>query len=161
MSLRDNISNQRRPHMDCTTPFAAGRSLEAGVFDMASLLRRLGTLTDSRGAKGLRYSLAPVLLLVVLAKLSGEDRLSEIADWIESRGRLLGEALFLSWSRMPNHNTYRRIFADVVSPEELDRLVGEHLQNLPGAGYSILITIDGKTVRGTIDAARVRGESFS
>ncbi len=144
--------------MNCTTPFAAGKGMEVGVFDIASLLSRLATLTDSRGAKGRRYRLAPVLLLLVLAKLSGEDKPGGIADWIMSRGRLLREAFDLSWLRMPHHNTYRRILEDVVPPEELDRLVGEHLQSLPGVGHSILITIDGKTVRGTIDAASPRGD---
>lgn len=44
------------------------------MFDIATLLKRLATLTDTRSTKGLCYSLAPVLLLIILAKLSGEDR---------------------------------------------------------------------------------------
>jgi predicted transposase YbfD/YdcC len=144
--------------MNFTTPFATDGELEPGMFDIGSLLRRLATLTDSRGAKGLRYPLAPVLLLIILAKLSGEDQPYGIADWIKSRGRLLREALQLSWKRMPHHNTYRRILENVVSPEELDREAGGHLRNLPGVGHSILVTFDGKTVRGTIDVANPRGE---
>jgi len=144
--------------MNSTTPFAAREGLEASVFDIGSLLSRLATLTDSRGAKGLRYALGHVLLLIVLAKLSGEDQPNGIADWIQTRGRLLREALHLSWTRMPHHNTCRRILEGVVPPEELDRMVGEHLQSLPGVGHSVLLTIDGKTVRGTIDAASPRGD---
>lgn len=144
--------------MNSTTPLTARGSLDVSVFDVASLLRRLATLTDSRSTKGLRYALAPVLLLIVLAKLSGEDRPSGIADWIKNRGRLLQEALHLSWPRMPHHNSYRRILEQVVTPEELDRAVGEHLRGLPGVGHSVLIAIDGKTVRGTIDAANPQGD---
>jgi predicted transposase YbfD/YdcC len=144
--------------MKCTTSLDADAGLDARMLDLTSLLSRLMTLTDSRCPKGLRYGLAHVLLLVVLAKLSGQDRPSGIADWVENRRHLLGEVLRLGWSRMPHHNTYRRILEAVVTPEELDRMVGEYLQSFPGVGYSILIAIDGKTVRGTIDTESPRGE---
>ena len=42
-------------------------------------------------------------------------------------------------------------------PDELDRVIGEYLQSLPGVGQSILIAVDGKTVRGTIDAQNPDG----
>jgi predicted transposase YbfD/YdcC len=128
------------------------------VFDLGGLRRRLEALTDSRCPKGLRYALAPLLLLVVLAKLCGEDQPSGIAAWVRHRGAHLRAALGLPWARMPHHNTYRRIFADVVAPEELDRVAGEHLRGLPGVGRSVLVALDGKTVRGTIDAADPHGE---
>jgi hypothetical protein len=128
------------------------------VFDLASLLARLQTLSDRRCPKGLRYALAPVLLLIILAKLAGEDKPQAIADWIGVRGLLLHQLLGLPWRRMPHHNTYRRILAEAVSPEELDRSFGEYLRSLPGVGQSVLIAIDGKTVRGTIDTTNPRGE---
>lgn len=133
-------------------------SQEATLFDLAGLLARLRSLSDRRCPKGLRYPLAPVLLLIILAKLAGEDKPHAIADWISARGHLLRQALGLPWRRMPHHNTYRRILAQAVSPEELDRTVGEYLGSLPGVGRSVLIAIDGKTVRGTIDAANLQGE---
>lgn len=137
----------------------AARREDAGyVFDLDSLGRRLVSLTDTRCSKGLRYPLPPLLLLIVLAKLSGEDTPSGMASWIKSRSRQLRCALHLPWPRMPHHNTYRRVFAHVIQPEELDRVVSTHLQSLPGVGESLLIAIDGKTVRGTIDTAHPQGE---
>ena len=144
--------------MKSTTPLTGSADLNASVLDLASLLRRLATLTDPRCPKGLRYALAPLLLLIVLAKLAGQDQPSGIADWVKNRGRLLREALHLSWSSMPHQNTYRRILDEVLKPEELDCTVSEHLRSLPGVGQSVLIAIDGKTVRGTIDAANPRGD---
>lgn len=44
------------------------------VFDIGGLLSRLEELTDARSPKGLHYALAPVLPLIILAKLSGEDK---------------------------------------------------------------------------------------
>lgn len=134
------------------------KSTIACVCDLDRLHRRLEEVTDRRHPKGLRYPLPLILLLIVLAKLAGEDRPSGIADWIHDRADHLQAAFRLRWARMPHHNTYRRILAQVIAPDELDRLVGEHLQSLPGAGTSALIALDGKTVRGTIAADNLRGE---
>lgn len=138
-----------------STPLLASA---ASVFDLSGLLQRLSQLTDARHPKGRRYPLPPLLLLLVLAKLAGEDRPSGIAEWISNRGCQLRDALHLSWVRMPHHNTFRRVLEAVVTPEELDRLVGEHLRSRPGVGHSIVLAIDGKTVRGTIDAANPHGD---
>ncbi len=144
--------------MKCTTsPFSAAAT-DVTVFDLGSLLTRLTTLTDIRCLRGLRYDLPSLLLLIVLAKMSGHDRPIGIADWAKARGTALRQALHLPWPSMPHHNTYRRILEEVVSPEELDQTVGEYLQSLPGVGQSVLIVIDGKTLRGTIDATNPRGE---
>ncbi len=140
--------------MKCTTLLSG----VARVLDIESLWNHLAELTDPRSTKGLRYPLAPALMLILLAKLSGEDQPSGIADWIESRGQVLREAFHLCWRRMPHHNTVRRIMEQVVLPEELDNVVSEYLQSLPGVGHSVLIAIDGKTVRGTIDAENLHGE---
>jgi predicted transposase YbfD/YdcC len=144
--------------MECTTSRTIAAGMDLTALDLSSLLSRLTTLTDVRCPRGLRYDLAPLLLLIVLAKLSGEDSLSGVADWVKSRGWALRQALSLSWPAMPHHNTYRRILEEVVTPEELDQMVGEHLRSLPGVGHSVLIVIDGKTVRGTIDATSSVGE---
>lgn len=121
------------------------------VFDVRALWRRLAELADRRHSRGRRYGLALVLLLVVLAKLSGEDRPSGIADWIRHRRALLAEGLGLDLLRAPHHNTYRRILAEAVSPMELDGAIGAFFRQLPEVGRSVLISIDGKTIRGTID----------
>lgn len=146
--------------MHCTLSPVLSPAAEqtATVFDLPELLTRLQTLSDRRCPKGLRYALAPLLLLIILAKMAGEDKPQAIADWLGARGRLLRQVLGLPWRRMPHHNTYRRILAQAVSPEELDRVVGQYLASLPGVGQSVLIAIDGKTVRGTINPANPRGE---
>ena len=86
------------------------------VFDLRSLWRRLEALGDRRHEGGKRYALPLVLLLVVLAKLSGEDRPSGIADWVKHRQHQLARALGLDWVRAPHHSTYRRILACALSP---------------------------------------------
>ncbi len=136
---------------------AAG-ALGAQVFDVGGLWARLATLTDARHARGKRYRLALVLLLIVLAKLGGEDRPSGIAEWVAHRREALHAALGVWWARMPHHNTYRRVLAQAVEPDALDAVVGAFLTSRPGVGRSVLVSIDGKTVRGTIEAPATRGE---
>jgi predicted transposase YbfD/YdcC len=98
-----------------------------------------------------------MLLLVVLAKLSGEDRPSGIADWVRHRRSQLAQVLGPGLSHAPHHNTYRRILGQAVAPGELDKVVSEFFRELPQVGRSVLVSIDGKTVRGTIDAQDTRG----
>ena len=84
------------------------------LYDAGSVYERLSQLTDLRKAKGKLYALELVLLIVVMAKLCGEDRPLGIAEWAHNRQEALVELLKLSWSRMPSHHTYRRILAHQV-----------------------------------------------
>jgi hypothetical protein len=52
---------------------------EGAVVTLDAVLARLAAIPDHRHARGRRYAL-PVLLLIVLAKLAGEDHPSGIAD---------------------------------------------------------------------------------
>ena len=75
---------------------------EAGlVFDMGSLYAHLQTLSDKRNPKGLRYQLATILVLMVMAKLCGEDNPSGIAEWAQYRTELLAGLLHLERKTMP------------------------------------------------------------
>src|SRR2546427_2742063 len=130
----------------------------ARVFEVSALWERLATLHDARRPRGKRYPLPLVLVLLVLAKLSGEDRPSGIADWVAHRHWVLQQALGLTWARMPHHNTFRRVLAGAVDPAELDAAVGAFFRQQPGVGRSVLVSIDGKTVRGTIPPSATRGE---
>jgi predicted transposase YbfD/YdcC len=94
---------------------------------------------------------------MVLAKLSGEDRPSGIADWVAHRRAALAQALGIRLPRAPHHNTYRRLLAQAVVPGALDAAVSEFFRALPQVGGSALISIDGKTLKGTIAAAEPHG----
>ena len=128
------------------------------VFDVDSLGERLRTLTDKRHRRGIRYRLDVLLVLLVLAKLGGADQPSAIGDWLRSRSKALRVALRLPLPRLPHPNTFRRIMDEVVSPEELETTFSAFVQTLPGVGQSVLIALDGKTVRGTIGEQHPQGE---
>lgn len=123
------------------------RELNAGgmEYDQGSVYDRFCKLSDLRGVNGKRYELEGVLTIVVLAKLCGEDKPMGIAEWAKHRKEELVKLLCLNWSRMPHHNTYRRILAHKVYVEEVERLVGEYNQH---GKHGQVYALDGKARRG-------------
>ena len=68
------------------------------VFEIDSVLEMLMELVDSRQARGKVYALATILLLMLLAKLSGEDSQRGMAQWLAERKEALAELLALAQS---------------------------------------------------------------
>lgn len=121
------------------------------VFDVGSLYALLQNLKDSRKPRGIRYPLVAVLVMMVMAKLCGEDTPSGIADWVKHRLEQFRDLLKLKRKQMPHHSTYRRIEAEVVDPEELEQVVNTVLAGRKFFGKQALLSIDGKVLRGTLD----------
>jgi predicted transposase YbfD/YdcC len=124
----------------------------AGIlFDVDSLYARLQTLSDKRKRRGLRYTLVLVLMIILLAKACGENHPSGIAEWAKHRRELLADWFKLKRKEMPHHMTYRRILADIVDVEELERVSSDYLSGKKYFGEQVLVAIDGKVLRGTLD----------
>jgi predicted transposase YbfD/YdcC len=136
------IHKQRKVAMESNT---------GQVMDLSSLYHRFEQLTDKRKAKGKRYALATILVGMFLAKLCGEDKPSGIAEWVTLRGTWIAQVLGLKRKRMPSHHTYRRALAENVNAEEFEALAREHQRSSGKAGYQVVVAMDGKVVRGTID----------
>jgi len=119
---------------------------ENGVeFDLGSVYARLGKLTDIRKAKGKRYSLITILMIILMAKLCGEDKAMGIADWAKNRQAEMIKLLGLERPSLPNHNTYRRILANAMYEDEIERLVGEYNEE---GEHGDVYALDGKAIRG-------------
>ena len=121
------------------------------IYDVGSLYAHFQSLSDTRKRRGVRYSLALILLLILMAKLCGENHPSGIAEWAAHRMEMLVDLLKLKRKRMPHHSTYRRILAEVVKVEELERMSSEFLSGKKYFGKQVLVAIDGKVLRGTLD----------
>jgi predicted transposase YbfD/YdcC len=130
---------------------------EAVVMDLEGLWQQRAGMVDRRKARGKRYALPLRVILIVRAQLCGQDRPRGIADGVRRRRAALAAMLGRPLPTAPHHNTYRRVLAQTVDPRELDVVVGASLRQAPGAGQSVLVSIAGKTVRGTIDAPATRG----
>jgi predicted transposase YbfD/YdcC len=143
--------------MNYNTPCDASSWLETGfVLDLDSLAVYFESLHDQRCARGKRYRLAQICILATLAKLSGEDLPSGIAQWARLRHEVLGPLLGLP-KGLPCHNTYRRVFAKGVAAADLDQHVTGFLRECAKRERSILMALDGKTLRGTIPTGQSQG----
>ena len=81
----------------------------------------------------------------------------EIADWAKNHAEELVKLLNLRHSWMPHHNTYRRVFQEIISEEEFERLMEEyHQQQTEEVGGEL--SMDGKSLRGTRIAGQERGD---
>jgi len=127
------------------------------IYDLSSLYAFLRRVADPRKAKGKQYALPTLLVLMLLAKLGGEDKPSGIADWVAHRKEQLVEMVILTKAKTPSHMTYRRVLQSIVDPNELEQLISEFHQSLLQEGAEIVFNMDGKTLRGTILAFETRG----
>jgi predicted transposase YbfD/YdcC len=141
------------------TPLSFDVNLGPGgvLIDLNSLFAALAEMHDRRDARGLRYALVTVLVFIVLAKLCGEDHLRGIAEWVSLRKERLAEAMGLAKPQAPHATTYSRVLNRAVDVEELEVVVGRFFASQPKAGRSVVVNLDGKTLRGTIPAGKTRG----
>ena len=144
--------------MACSRAAPAPEPVEAELrYALGSLYDRYQGLSDPRKAKGKRYSLLMLLVVIFLAKLSGRDKPGEIADWAQNRADALVRLLHLRRAWMPHHNTIRRVFQASVSETEFEQLLeGYHQQ--PADQQGALLALDGKALKGTRRADQERCE---
>jgi len=127
------------------------------VFDIGSLKSFLEKLTDTRGAQGKIYSLSRLLTWMLLARLCGENKPYGIFEWVRLREETLVRLFNCKHKRTPCLNTYRTVLGEVVSQEELQAVFKRFLLTQYGGQRSVLVVIDGKTMRGTIPTGETSG----
>jgi predicted transposase YbfD/YdcC len=120
-------------------------SAEGVVYDKGSVYGRLQRLTDRRKARGKRYKLSTILMIVFLAKLSGANTPTEIAEWGNHHQSEVELLLKVKHKRMPERSTYRRIVAYQLYEREIERLVGEYNQQ---GEQGDIYALDGKALLG-------------
>ncbi|MCB9418312.1 MAG: ISAs1 family transposase [Ardenticatenaceae bacterium] len=98
-----------------------------------------------------------LLSAILLARLSGEHTPTGITAWIRLRRSLLVAVLPTTRFTAPSLNTIRRVLDEVISADELHRIFRQFLHLNYGGQQSVLITMDGKTLRGTIPAGKTQG----
>lgn len=136
--------------MNCTL-----ESVEKQQEAASTLFDALSQIKDPRSRRGVRYPLAVILTLIVLAKLCGETELRGIAQWAQYRTAELSKALKLDRQQMPHWTTYSRVLQR-LAPEALQAVVHITNQQLGLAGKQLIL--DGKTLRGTITPGQAQRE---
>lgn len=95
------------------------------LFDLDTLYNSLRQVRDQRARRGVRYPLAEILLIGVLAKLAGQSSSRGIADWANLRRKELQQLFALRQATMPHFSTWSRILGRAADPEELERVLGQ------------------------------------
>ena len=79
------ISKKGFSMKDTTLSLALHLPNEAMLFDLDALYACLQTIPDHRHRRGVRYPLASLLMIGVLAKLAGQDSSRAMAHWAQLR----------------------------------------------------------------------------
>lgn len=131
--------------------------------DVQTLYAVLAQVKDRRKARGKRYEAALVLTLLLLGKMSGESRLSGIAQWARLRMEWVRTHLPLPRASLPCGNTYHNVcdqidlnelnqrLADFFAPAEVAQVAMEQRPVAPQAAAKPLRqwVLDGKSLRGS------------
>lgn len=118
------------------------------IYALGSLYDRFQQVPDPRQARGKRYHLVTLLVIIFLGKLCGQDNPVEIADWARNHAEAIASLLGLARTWMPHHNTIRRVYQDILDEAAFDQLAQEYSQQ-EQAGADEVMALDGKTLRGT------------
>ncbi len=74
------------------------------LYDLESLYEGLSKFTDKRKAQGKIYQLEIIMMIIVLAKMSEEDKPRRIAEWGKHHGQEIAELMQLKKPQMISLN---------------------------------------------------------
>jgi len=142
--------------MTDTTRITASVQTETGYyFSVHGLRSYLEQLNDPRKARGVRYSLVDVMILLILAKLGGEDSMKGMAEWVRLREATLICLLEIPRKRLPHQTTYERVLAG-LDEAALNAMIGTFF-SATETDETWQIVLDGKVLRGTIPPGQTQG----
>jgi predicted transposase YbfD/YdcC len=127
---------------------------EGKLLSVDSLIAALHQISDPRKARGVRYPLVELLVLLILAKLGGEDNLKGMAEWVRLRGECLKRLLKLERNSLPHQTTYERVL-DRLDSHQVEQVIGQFFRQPSPA--NLTVTLDGKVLRGTIAEGETQG----
>ena len=140
----------------------AGLPVEMDEF---SVYQAFEHIRDGRHKRGVRYSSALILTLIVLAKLAGMTSLAGIAEWVRLRAGWLNQALPNPYQSFPCAATYsnvlravdaqhvRQVLNDLLTRVGTMRREREQVRSGAEAVDEEVqdhVALDGKTLRGTL-----------
>ena len=147
--MKQQTQSQETEDKNSTETVCVAYSGEGILFDIGSLCAHFSRLLDGRKARGKRYTLVTMLLLMTLAKLCGHDTLEAMADWARQRSEGLAELLKLNRTSMPHATTYGRVLRKAIQPAAFEREMQTYFAQQPAVRDVAQRCIDGKQIRGT------------
>lgn len=117
--------------------------------DVFDLYKELSGLSDARRLQGKRHSIELVVILVILAIMSGYDGYHAIGDFIKRNNKELVSIFNPKKNRLPSYSTIRRVM-NQIDFEELCHIFEKWAKKYIEIGEKEWISIDGKSIKGTI-----------
>lgn len=113
---------------------------------MIPLISVLENITDPRKNRGKRYKLQPILLCCFLATICGYKNYSGFSEFCKNYKDCLSDILEFGDKKTPCPTTFFNVLK-AIGIKTFEKLICEWVENLLSS--SELISIDGKTLRGT------------
>lgn len=116
----------------------------------STLMEAVQQIPDPRHPKGTRYAW-PLLLTVLCAALAaGQQKVSEISDWVHGHGDEIRQLWPKPLADLPSYATLRRTLLG-IDVRILERVLERHAQTTLRPAVPLCAqAIDGKTLRGTL-----------
>jgi predicted transposase YbfD/YdcC len=115
----------------------------------ANLSGYFADIPDPRVSRTKKHLLKDILVIAILAAISGAEGWEDIENYGISKQQWLEEFLELPHG-IPSDDTFRRVF-ERLNPEALKQSLARWLQDLIGSLHQEIIPIDGKSLRGSYD----------
>ena len=110
------------------------------------------TITDPRQPWKVTYSLLEIVIMTICAVISGCEYWEDIVDFCRVKESWFREKLGLELKNgIASHDTFQRIF-QIIYPEEMERSFLSWVKSIAVKTKGEITSIDGKTVRGSVDA---------
>jgi predicted transposase YbfD/YdcC len=118
---------------------------------VASIPTHFAPLRDPRVIGRTAYPLVNIIFIAICAVICGVDTFTGMEVFAESKRAWLSRFLDLS-AGIPSHDTFNDVLAH-LDPEEFESCLLSWVRALVVVSAGQLVAIDGKTVRGSYDAA--------
>jgi predicted transposase YbfD/YdcC len=120
-----------------------------------NLLGYIEGIEDPRVARTKKHLLKDILAIAILAVIGGAEGWEDMENYGRAKEKWLSEFLELP-NGIPSDDTFRRVF-ERIDPESLEKCLEQWVQSIMGSIQGEIISIDGKTLRGSYD--RNEGQS--
>lgn len=145
--------------MDYTALLKENKMEVPTTSQLPSLYQMCQQVIDGRKARGKRYDLAGILLVLIWAKLAGMNSVLAVSEWAKDQEASIRASVGLGWKRMPCANTYSYVLARLDSQQVNAHLAAWFVRQMAPAPASrpderhVHLAIDGKTLKSTGEQA--------
>ena len=124
-------------------------SFESPNLNESSIFQHLEELTDPRTGWTLRHQFIDIVVIAIMAVLSGADDWNAIEAYGEAKQPWLAEFLKLP-NGVPSHDTFSRVIS-CIEPKQFAQCLQNWSTQIATMLGAKVIAIDGKTLRGSYD----------